>query len=71
MSERKDPQHDETEERKAASEGLEGAAREDSGILREEEVEGADELSIGGGPPSAAGGQPNPRLPTRDDFKRS
>lgn len=49
--------------------GFEGAAQEDAGLLRHEPVEGGDELSIGGGPPSAAGGERNSRLPTRDDFQ--
>jgi hypothetical protein len=48
---------------------LESAAQEQSGIIREEDVEGGDELSIGGSPPSGAGGSRHSRAPTRDDVQ--
>jgi hypothetical protein len=49
--------------------GLEGAAEEDAGVFRREEgVEGGDELSIGGGPPSAAGGTRGSPAPTHEDL---
>jgi hypothetical protein len=47
---------------------LEGAAEEEAGILHDEPVEGGDELSIGGGPPSGAGGTRGTPLPTHDDL---
>lgn len=73
MSEkRRDPDHEERlKERRAASDGLEGAAGNEGGLFHEEEVEGGDELSLGGGPPSAAGGVRHSPLPNRDDVKPS
>lgn len=54
------------------STGLEGAAERKSGILREEEeIEGGEGLSLGGGPPKAAGGEKRGPLPTQGDVKRS
>lgn len=47
--------------------GLEGAAEKNSGVLRDAEVEGGEELSIGGGPPEAAGGEVHSSLPTHKD----
>lgn len=55
----------------AKTTGLEGAAEEDTGIIRDEEVEGGEELSIGGSPPSAAGGTRGSPAPTRDDVRKS
>ncbi len=50
--------------------GLEGAADDQAGIIRESEaVEGGEDLSIGGGPPSAAGGTRKSPAPTREDLR--
>lgn len=67
MAQRKEPETEETEKEV----GLEGAAEEESGFLHSEDVEGGDELSIGGGPPSAAGGEVHSPLPNRDDIQRT
>ncbi|MBX5484202.1 MAG: hypothetical protein IRZ16_20440 [Myxococcaceae bacterium] len=52
-----------------AATGLEAALEGEVGFLRDAPVEGGDELSIGGGPPSAAGGEPRSPVPTRDDIR--
>ncbi len=51
--------------------GLEGVCADEkhAGIIREEEVEGGEELSIGGGPPSGAGGTRDSPAPTREDLR--
>lgn len=60
---RKEP---EREEEGAA--GLEGA--EDAGVIRPEQgVEGGDEISIGGSPPSGAGGTIGSPAPNQDDVR--
>lgn len=55
------------QEQQTEETGLEGAT-EDAGIIRKEPVEGGEELSIGGSPPSAAGGTRGSPAPTRDDL---
>ncbi len=51
--------------------GLEGVCADEkhAGVIREEDVEGGEELSIGGGPPSAAGGTRHSPAPTREDVR--
>ena len=55
------------DQEKPAEVGLEGAAELNSGVLRDADVEGGEELSIGGGPPEAAGGEPRSPVPTHKD----
>jgi hypothetical protein len=75
MPNQRDERRPEQEESEVAEQerehpGLEGAAEEDAGVMRHAEVEGGDELSIAGSPPSAAGGTCHTAAPTRDDIER-
>ena len=55
--------------REVQSTGLEGASEGQAGIIRDEEVERGEEVSIGGSPPSAAGGTRGSPAPTREDLR--
>ena len=69
MAQRKDQRPEEIEQEQQDV-GLEGAAEEDSGILRHAEVEGGDEIAIDL-PPSGAGGIRGSPAPNRDDIEES
>lgn len=57
-------------ERENADVGMEGAAEEDSGVIRRQAgIERGDEISIGGSPPSGAGGTIGSPAPNQDDVK--
>ncbi len=57
------------DEEKVKSTGLEGAAEEDSGVIRHADVEGGEEIAIDVGPPSFAGGVRGSPVPNRADIR--